>query len=355
MKAYFKLFACCIPVKGARRSVICDLQRDRYQPIPTILYYILTRFHHLPVEQIKANFDHRHNADIDAYLAFLDEQELGFWTDEPQQFPALQLKNWHEAKAITNAVVDFAPQSTHSLTELVPQLSELGCDALELRFFYSLALPELTQRLEAVKGSTLRSVEVVVGYDPSLSSAALRELHQHNPRVRKLTIHSAGQATFAELDDFVIIYTPEQITSEKCCGSVSPWYFTANTHLFSEAQKFNSCLNRKIGVDQHGLLRNCPSMPTSFGHVDDTPLRAVLQQPDFTAVWAVNKDQVEVCRDCEFRYICQDCRAYTLDATSLSGKPAKCSYDPYAAVWGEATADASRPAARAGAPVSVAE
>jgi|AntRauTorckE5430_2_1112549.scaffolds.fasta_scaffold03484_7 hypothetical protein len=38
---YFQLFACCLPVKGSSRSVVCDIQRNDYQLIPNILYDIL--------------------------------------------------------------------------------------------------------------------------------------------------------------------------------------------------------------------------------------------------------------------------------------------------------------------------
>ncbi|HEY4572343.1 MAG TPA: hypothetical protein VIJ26_00200 [Thermoanaerobaculia bacterium] len=38
----FQLFACCLPVKGARRSLLCDVQRQAFQFIPNGLYEILT-------------------------------------------------------------------------------------------------------------------------------------------------------------------------------------------------------------------------------------------------------------------------------------------------------------------------
>jgi SPASM domain peptide maturase of grasp-with-spasm system len=333
VKQFFCLFACCIPVKGAKRSIICDLQRDRYQPIPTILYYMLTRYRNHRVNDIKAVFDNQHDDDIDSYFAFLEENELGFWTDSPQHFTHIDLSQWHEAKTITNAIIDYSPESTHHLAQIVPQLSALGCDALEIRYYHSLTLTQLTESLEAVKGSTLRSAEVVVGYHPSLTPVTLRELHQHNPRVRKLTIHSAGSNEFIEAAELVIILTTEVVDSEQCCGTVNPWYFTSSTHVFAEAKQFNSCLNRKVSVDKHGFIKNCPSMSTSFGHVDSTALAEVVRQELFAQVWDVNKDQVEVCRDCEFRYICQDCRAYTQDNASAFAKPAKCSYNPYDGVW----------------------
>ena len=112
-----------------------------------------------------------------------------------------------------------------------------------------------------------------------------------------------------------------------------PGYFFTNLSLFSEAQSFNSCLNRKISVDEYGEIRNCPSMPRSYGHVSDTSLHSALAHSGFREVWEVNKDQVEVCRDCEFRYICTDCRAYITEPANRFSKPSKCTYDPYTARW----------------------
>jgi hypothetical protein len=62
-------------------------------------------------------------------------------------------------------------------------------------------------------------------------------------------------------------------------------------------------------------------------------LHSALAQRDFAALWSINKDQITVCKDCEFRYVCTDCRAYLLDAGDLYSKPSKCTYDPYTAEW----------------------
>jgi len=37
-------------------------------------------------------------------------------------------------------------------------------------------------------------------------------------------------------------------------------------------------------------------------------------------------------KDCEFRYICHDCRAHTQNEEKYS-KPLKCKYNPYEAIW----------------------
>ncbi len=58
-------------------------------------------------------------------------------------------------------------------------------------------------------------------------------------------------------------------------------------------------------------------------------------QPGFKKYWDINKDKIYVCKDCEFRYICTDCRAYVEDPEDILSKPLKCGYNPYTGEWSE--------------------
>ena len=46
----------------------------------------------------------------------------------------------------------------------------------------------------------------------------------------------------------------------------------------------------------------------------------------------LNKDKVTVCRDCEYRYACYDCRPDSNNSPVYS-KPWNCTYDPYSGEW----------------------
>ncbi len=76
-------------------------------------------------------------------------------------------------------------------------------------------------------------------------------------------------------------------------------------------------------------------MSVSFGNIFDTKISTVIQKSDFVEKWLINKDQIEICRDCEFRYNCMDCRAYLEDPSNNYSKPLKCGYSPYTNVWEE--------------------
>ncbi len=334
MKDYFVLFACCIPVKGATRSTICDLQRNSFELIPNTLYEILTEQEDKSIPEIYEAYNQEYNQEIKEYLDFLVSKNYGFYSQESQKFPKISL-HWKNPLKITNALLDFDAQSTHELANIITQLSALYCPAVELRFFYSLDLEKLHEVIQTFNNTPIRSLQLTVGYHPDFTHHNLSMTMGKNRRVQEVIIHSTPQIDeIVQHDsDEAVIYTSQKIDSEACCGHVAPFYFTSNISKFTEAQHFNSCLNRKISVDKRGYIKNCPSMTKTFGHIDDTPLKQVIENTAFQKLWQVTKDKVLTCQDCEFRYICHDCRAYVADPDNALSKPAKCNYNPYEARW----------------------
>jgi hypothetical protein len=54
--------------------------------------------------------------------------------------------------------------------------------------------------------------------------------------------------------------------------------------------------------------------------------------------WASTKDQVAVCKDCEYRYVCFDCRPLSEGAAGgradyLHAPYPRCTYNPYTGEW----------------------
>jgi SPASM domain peptide maturase of grasp-with-spasm system len=338
----FQLFACCIPVRGARRSLLCDLQRQSFQFIPNGLYEILTEHAGRTVAEIQAAYDHEYDEEIGEYFDFLLQHEFGFWCGDPERFPPLDL-TWEAPERITNAILDVDARSDHDYARILAELDDLGCKALEVRCFHGPSLAELRAILEAARHGRLRSIDLLVGFHPELTPEALRRLAQEHQRISAAVVHSAPETRRLPPTQtgVALEYRAEAVGSPSCCGRIHPGYFVVETETFAEGQRHNTCLNRKISVDARGEIRNCPSLPRSFGNARATSLHAALAHRDFTALWSINKDQIDVCRDCEFRYVCTDCRAYIQDERDLYSKPSKCSYDPYTAEW---RSSADRPA-----------
>jgi SPASM domain peptide maturase of grasp-with-spasm system len=147
--------------------------------------------------------------------------------------------------------------------------------------------------------------------------------------VSRYYIHSAPANNSNENDERIISFT-NKIDADSCCGNISPYYFSVNLPFFMEARQFNSCLYRKIAIDQKGNIKNCPSLPATFGHIETTGFLEVIDHLAFRELWHINKDQINTCKDCEFRYICSDCRAFL---SNSKDKPAKCNYNPYTNIY----------------------
>jgi SPASM domain peptide maturase of grasp-with-spasm system len=334
MKTYFKLFACCIPVKGYKRSIICDTQRVNYDFIPNTLYDILKEnIATLTMEEIKAKYNIENQAVIDEYFTFLENKEYGFYTREPENFPEIS-NHWEKPNFITNAILDFDEYSNHNVEKILEDLNRLLCIAIELRFYCRVNPEYIKSILRQTQGTTLRTVQIVMPYSDEIDNKVLVSLITEFPRISSFTLHSyKGESKFDNIYNVMVIYTKEEILSEKCCGQISPNYFVPTINMINEAQHYNTCLNKKVSIDKHGNIKNCPSSKNSFGNHFKNNIEELINLPAFQEVWNINKDQIEICKDCEFRYICQDCRAYTLDENNKYSKPLKCKYNPYEAIW----------------------
>jgi radical SAM protein with 4Fe4S-binding SPASM domain len=76
--------------------------------------------------------------------------------------------------------------------------------------------------------------------------------------------------------------------------------FFIHIHTFTESQTHNTCLNRKLCIDADGNIENCPILE----NINDTTLQEFLTLTGFKDIWYINKDKIDVCKNCEFKYMC---------------------------------------------------
>ncbi|MGB3183895.1 MAG: grasp-with-spasm system SPASM domain peptide maturase [Cyclobacteriaceae bacterium] len=332
-KLIFRLYANCIPVKGARRSVVCDLQRGKVVFITNDLHDILKDHPESSFKELINTFGEGNEPILLEYFSYLEANDLGLWCtkSEIKHFPPLDLSFEHPYP-IDNVIIDIDENSHHPFKKIFSEIEEISFSDIQIRTYSILSLFEIDSILSLCKHKRIKSISLLIQYSPDMTEKSIIEFIRKNLLLDQLIITSAPEEHILENDYCDVIFTTQKVDSDQCCGIVSSQYFSPNIHHFTEATAFNTCLNRKIGIDTAGRIKNCPSQTEDYGNVQDMPLTEALRNKEFTKYWKLKKNDITTCKDCEFRYICTDCRVFR-ESEDLYAKPSKCSYDPYTCTW----------------------
>lgn len=342
MSEYLLTFSNCFLTKGATRSCIFDYQREDLYFIENVFYDFLMQCRSKPLSQIKEAFSDKISSDdLDEFIAFCEKNELTFLTDTPEYFPEIAVKFEHPS-LVSNAIIDINSNSTHDYNLLFEELQSVACKDVQMRFFDELKLNELIAIISSFRiNQHGQSLELIIKSTPELTDDALIDLTRRFIFIKSIVVHSSernevfrsySHALRAGMGN--ILFTSQNIDSSVHCGIIHHSSFNFNNiAAYMEARLMNSCLNKKVGIDTDGAIKNCPSQTKNFGYIGQDSLLDICIHEDFQKLWSVKKDDISVCKDCEFRYICSDCRIFVRDTEDQYSKPAKCTYDPYSANW----------------------
>lgn len=330
------MHANCLVVKGHTRSTINDLYRYRYKLIPNLLTEILEECRQKPYHEVLEDYIDEKEG-IEKYIGLLVADDWGMFTGTPGKFPAIR-EHWDSPSVITNAIIDYTSASTYDICDVIAQLNDMGCEALQLRVYDQVPEALIAGVYNFLAGTSIQHIEFLLKYEAHYPPL-METLHRQLSRVQRVRFHSAPFDREEEIRTEVSFYathsyTTTAVTDSSCCGFVHTDYFTVNLPFWMEGLQYNNCLNRKIGIDVHGNIKNCPSAAQQFGNIAGTKLSEALTD-DFKKIWSVNKDHISECNICEFRRICPDCRVFTVQPGDRYSKPSKCTYNPATGVWAE--------------------
>ncbi len=329
-----------ILVNGASRGIICDFEREAFYLVPLGLSQILEEnaagFKIKEIMEYYSAGDSEILGTVLDYFEMLEANDLLLFTEYPQYYPKIDLQ-WDFPGVISNSIIDIDQDSDYALAFL-GQIIDLGCRFVQIRVFSKITPETIVLLLSKFQKSILEAIELVLPYESLAQTERWADLLKTEYRIRTITLYNAfvNQIHYKRTTGFgQVVMIKSDIQGVKSCGYISNDYFISGISLFTESQHHNSCLNRKISIDANGNIKNCPSMSQSFGNIKDTTLQEALDHPDFKKYWNITKDQIAVCKDCEFRYICTDCRAYIENPEDIHSKPLKCGYNPYTCEWEE--------------------
>ncbi len=232
---------------------------------------------------------------------------------------------------IENVIIDVKPHSHHDFDYIKEVLGKFSIRVMQLRFFGEFNFGLIVSVLTIFKAANIESIEVIVS--DLFKHIQLQKIVKASNKLTSLYLFNSSRDRTLTQDQCIIVFVKESVMGSHSCGKVSHGNLTCNKSLFYEAQHINTCLNKKISIDSAGQVKNCPSMIQTFGRYDDVDFSKLINSDEYKLLWNITKDEISVCKDCEYRYMCTDCRVFLSEPSNIYSKPSKCSYNPYLGLW----------------------
>lgn len=333
---FYRFWSNCILIKGYRKSLLYDMFRHRSIVVSNFFCICHERYINIPVSHI-ANDDSF--AERRGYLKMLDffiKNDFGILVDDISTLPPFSME-YATPYLATNVIIETdSDHRPDCITPTIDLIVKEKIQALQINDYGHLTIEQLNQISEHLQRSSIEAVHIYTHFSIYYTAKQIF-LILNNLRIRQVTF--IGSPHNKKFDDETAVNGQVSFVTGSIdysnCGNIGKQYFITNQPFFIEAHSCNTCLNRKVSIDIDGNIGNCPLMPHTFGNIKDVSLREVVSRPEFQRLWHITKDQIDVCKDCEYRYICTDCRHFIKDKKNIYSQPSKCGYNPYIAKWSD--------------------
>ncbi len=223
-------------------------------------------------------------------------------------------------------------------------LKKLKEHNVDLAFSFYCSDPNIHDSITTKRGSqekTLRTIKKVLEMNICLRVSVVA-MKQNEKEIKK-TVESLKSFGIQHIktnviepvgrgcgDDLITADILEQQILDK------PSFFKINYNTFWRNRMGHNCFLEQICIGANGDVYPClAEREISYGNVKSASLDKIFSSRVAQKFRNLNKDNIEVCRDCEYRYCCFDCRVKAKDflVNSSHAKPWWCFYDPHKGQW----------------------
>ncbi len=115
---------------------------------------------------------------------------------------------------------------------------------------------------------------------------------------------------------------------------ISKEKLSAKMYSFLNNIRYHPCLGHTISICFNGKVIPCPTMRNySLGNVGNLPLYSIFQEKKIYKFWKLTMEKIDKCKECEYRFACDDCRSLEEALTGKLNGKRLCSYNPKEGVW----------------------
>jgi hypothetical protein len=180
--------------------------------------------------------------------------------------------------------------------------------------------------------SAMVTVEFIIPDSPSSEAIDFMALFRINPRIKKITFFGAREMA-KPFDDQPVFYITADL-SNSLLPKIAPGQMVPDLEVFKESLVYNVFYNGKLLTDFEGNLYDSICFDRVYYNIlqRNSGDMSLLENKKYAQVC---KDQVDVCRVCEYRYMCIDSELPVQRASGSWFRQTECQYNPYIAKWDE--------------------
>lgn len=111
--------------------------------------------------------------------------------------------------------------------------------------------------------------------------------------------------------------------------------FSCSLEDFNNSASHNTCWCGKCVISTNGDVFPCEfERNIKYGNVLYDSLADILMTPLVQECWNLSLNKIPICKECEFRFACKDCRplAYGVCGNIFEKNP-RCKYNPFKGIW----------------------
>lgn len=329
---YVKVFEDCRVVDGIFKSVICDFTRKKYYPISKQQSDFFSQIDKKSVSEVERDINRSNEYKF--FFDFLLEQEMIFYCtkQELDYFPQIE-NQWYSSSTISNLLLFRSEKSTDNFIKQLPILDKLGLKHVQLFIEGKVNFNQLKFWIESISRISVKSIEIFISHENA--SPLLEEASGLSPtQIVTVTVTDSNEFKILKRNNeqlFNILFIRNAFEEVFGHNPPDPSYFNVDIRQYMEARYFNTYFNEKLIIDSNdNIIANVND--GIIENLENIDIETLVTSKDFKRPAQINKDHIEVCKDCEYRYVCNDSRT----PKRVNGKweyEQECYYNPYSGEW----------------------
>ncbi|MGZ5447855.1 MAG: hypothetical protein ACXWLN_06995 [Thermoanaerobaculia bacterium] len=334
---YFRLRPYVFLVKGAARSALYDLHRRRIFPIPPSAAWVIERCQDGTIEGMLHAIDATEDrAAAREYLQQLGDLDFGRCHDDVATLvPFRHSVPEHVWQRIRLLSIDLRGRdaATAPHWEDLLRVAHERHGTKSLTVFVSGDAVDESHEVPVVEAAVaLRYHHVEVVFPGTAVAEAWEALAQRlKLRIALTGRPDHGNATYRRLQAarlnvrFSHVGKPATITQRLLVCDHDSFRRLRNKSVHANSLHINARGDVfPWALEEHHRIGNV---------ADGASLRTLMAGAELRRVWSFNKDGVEKCRECEFRYACPNSYTFRENAEVVGSAPVNCDYDPRTGEW----------------------